>query len=33
MGKTYKDYRKADIRKKKFMKSRMEDEYLEYLEY
>lgn len=33
MGKTYKDQRKADMKKKRFMKNRMEDNYPEYMEY
>jgi len=33
MGKTYKDLRKEDWKKKRFMKNRTEDEYPEFMEY
>ncbi|GEM_PF-5506779 len=33
MGKTYKDFQKADMKRKRFMKNKMDGEFQEYLEY
>jgi len=33
MGKTFKDQRKADMKKKRFMKGMMQDDYPEYMDY